>query len=415
MTRRTGMSQEELRRSNCSALLTYVHQRGPTTRARLTADLGLNRSTIGDLTGQLADWGMVEESAPEVRSSGRASGRPSLLVSPRHQVCVLAVTLDVDRIECALVGLGGVVLERRVRLHQPGGHDVAEVVETVALLCEEILAVIDGRCLGLGVSVPGSVRARDGMVRFAPNLGWVDAPFTALMEARLELPVRTGNDANLGALAEHLRGAAVGFSEVAYIGGSVGIGGGFIVQGQMLGGALGYAGEVGHLPVDSGGDACRCGSLGCWETKIGSNQVLVAAGRLPGGGMVAIEEVVSAAQAGEPRAARALSDAAQWVGYGLRSVLRLFDPSMVVLGGVLGRLYEVCGAEVKDSLHQGSGVDLAGSIEVRVAALGLDAPLLGAAELAFEQLLRDPATVGDPDGGDGWDRSSGRGSSSAAV
>ncbi len=392
MTRRTGMSQDELRRSNYSALLTHVHQRGATTRARLTAVLGLNRSTIGDLTGQLAAWGLVEESAPEVRAGVRASGRPSLLVTPCRQVCVLAVTLDVDRIECALVGLGGVILERRVRVHQPGGHDMAEVVETVALMCEEILAASpDLRCQGLGVSIPGSVRSRDGMVRFAPNLGWVDAPFTEAMQARLRLPVRTGNDANLGVYAEHVRGVAVGSGEAAYVMGTVGIGGGFLAQGQMLGGAQGYAGEVGHLLVDSGGEACRCGSVGCWETKIGSNQVLVAAGRLPGGGMVAIDEVIAAAQAGEPRADRAIAEAAHWTGYGLRTVVRLFNPDLVVLGGVLGRFYEACPRELEAALHEGPGIDLADSIELRVAGLGLDAPLLGAAELAFESLLLDPA------------------------
>lgn len=395
MTRRTGMSQEELRRSNCSALLTYVHHRGPTTRARLTTDLGLNRSTIGDLTGQLAEWSLVEESAPGVRAAGRSSGRPSLLVTARRQICVLAVTLDVDRIEVALVGLGGVLLERQVRVHQPGGHDVTEVVETVALLCEEILGTLsDGHCLGVGVSVPGSVRARDGMVRFAPNLGWVDAPFTELMQARLNMPVHTGNDANLGVYAEHLRGVAVGSNDVAYVAGSVGIGGGFLVQGRMLGGDLGYAGEVGHLLVDSGGEACRCGSLGCWETKIGSNQVLVSAGRLPGGGMVALDEVIAAADAGEERAARAIDEAAHWTGYGLRSVVRLFNPHMVVLGGVLGRLYASRASQVEQALHQDSSVDLADSIELRVAALGQDAPLLGAAELAFEALLRDPSAIG---------------------
>ena len=394
MTRRTGMSQEELRRSNCSALLTYVHHRGPTTRARLTTDLGLNRSTIGDLTSQLASWGLVDESAPAstTRVAGRASGRPSLLVTPSQQVCVLAVTLDVDRIQCALVGLGGGILERKVRIHQPGGHDVAEVVETVALMCEEILAANPGSlCQGLGVSIPGSVRSSDGMVRFAPNLGWVDAPFTDKMQARLQLPVRSGNDANLGVYAEHLRGVAVGSSDVAYVMGTVGIGGGFLVQGQMLGGAQGYAGEVGHLLVDSAGGDCRCGSVGCWETKIGSDHVLAAAGRLPGGGMVALEEVIAAAEAGEPRAAQAITEAAHWTGYGLRSVVRLFNPDMVVLGGVLRRLHEVRARELEEALHEGSGIDLADSIKLRGAALGLDAPLLGAAELAFESLLRNPA------------------------
>ena len=106
----------------------------------------------------------------------------------------------------------------------------------------------------------------------------------------------TDNDANLGVLAEHLRGAAVGHSDVAYLNGSVGIGGGFLVGGVPLSGARGYAGEVGHLLVDgSSTQQCRCGNVGCWETKVGENQLLTLAGRLPGGGPEGVDEVIAAA------------------------------------------------------------------------------------------------------------------------
>src|SRR5664279_1515541 len=176
MARRSGMSQEELRRVNISALLSLVHVAGPVSRAVLTTELGLNRSTIGDLTAQLGTLGLVREQLP---TGGRRSGRPSLVVVPRQDVTVLAIGLDVDRITAALVGLGGSVLERRARGHQRGQHDVAHVVESVAQMSRDILDGVQAdRCVGVGVSAPGAVRAADGLVRFAPNLGWVDAPFT---------------------------------------------------------------------------------------------------------------------------------------------------------------------------------------------------------------------------------------------
>ena len=116
MPKKTGISHEELRRVNTSALLTWVHHHGPTTRARLTSELGLNRSTIGDLTSLLAETGLVEELRPDqVDPEGvqvRRSGRPSLVVSPRTDVGVLTLMLDVDRIVAGLVGLGGELFER---------------------------------------------------------------------------------------------------------------------------------------------------------------------------------------------------------------------------------------------------------------------------------------------------------------
>ncbi len=396
MVTRSGISQEELRRVNLSALLRRVHTEGPTTRAQLTTELGLNRSTIGDLTGQLETLGLVHEGpqTEDPTARGRRLGRPSLVVSARSDVTVLAIALDVDRIDIALVGLGGVVLDRSTRLHERGSHEVEDVVESVSQLSRDLLTHDKPhRCIGVGVSVPGAVRATDGLVRFGPNLGWVDQPFTALLSAELRMPVVTGNDANLGVLAEHVRGAARGVSEVAYISGSVGIGGGFLVGGQLLRGVEGYAGEVGHLPVDRDGRECRCGAIGCWETKIGENELLTGAGRLRGGGPPAVAEVIEAANAGEVRAAESLGNVAAWTGFGLRSVVNIFNPEVIVLGGMLGRVLEARHDLLLDGLGMDTLMPPGRQVQLRVAGLGEDSSMMGAAELAFARLLADPLEV----------------------
>lgn len=389
--RRTGIGPEELRRNNMSQLLSRVHLSGPTSRAALTKELGLNRSTIGDLSSALEDLGLITEGAPAV--VGR-SGRPSLVVAPREDHAVVAVEIGVDRIAVALVALGGGVLERRQRHHQRGEHDVGHVIESVAQMVGDVLAAHPGvRCHGVGVSVPGAVRARDGVVRFAPNLGWVEERFTDRLAQRLAQPVATGNDANLGALAEHLRGVAVGHDHVAYFSGSVGIGGGFLVGGVPLTGASGYAGEVGHLQVDSGGARCRCGNTGCWETKVGENELLVRAGRLPGGGPEGVAEVIAAAEGGEARAAAALDDVAEWVGVGLRAVINLFNPEIIVLGGHLAPVFVARETEINDVLDRWMLMSPRGEVLVRPSQLQPDAPLVGAAELAFMPLLSNPTAV----------------------
>ncbi len=398
MPAKTGISHEELRRVNTSALLTWVHHNGPTTRARLTRELGLNRSTIGDLTSLLSETGLVEELPPDQvstdRVGARRSGRPSLVVSPRLEVGVLALMLDVDRIGVCVVGLGGEMRHRRERLHQPGVHDVQHVVYSAAQMCREVLrAAPETTVLGIGVSIPGLVRSVDGLVHFAPNLGWTDVQFADVFRDEMGLPVVVGNDADLGVLAEHLYGAAVGASEVAYVGGTVGIGGGFLVRGQPLRGVEGYAGEVGHLIVDSDGGLCRCGSRGCWETKIGANRLLSSAGRLTGGGLAAVDEVVRAAANGDPLAGGALDDAAYWLGFGLRALVRLLNPEVVVLGGTLGQVLDARRERVLETLHERDVVDFAQNVSVRAGGLGSDGPLLGAAEAALAPLLADPVAV----------------------
>ena len=388
MKRRSGISQDELRRNNLSALLNRVHLSGPTTRATLTGELGLNRSTIGDLTAQLEAIGLVRDERPR---QADGTGRPSHVVVPEEHVCVLAVTLDVDRMGAAIVGLGGVVLGRRERQHSSGGHEVKAVVESLVSMCEELLASSTGHCLAIGVSVPGVVRADDGLVRFAPNLGWVDEPFTALLSERLSLPIVTANDADLGVLAEHLRGAAVGSDDVAYISGGVGIGGGFIIGGAPLRGWGGYAGEIGHLPVDVlRGHQCRCGGRGCWETKVGENHLLQAVGRLPGGGPAAVAEVIRDAEAGDSAAAAVVDECAFWMGVGLGAITNLFNPAIIVVGGLLAAVWGSASERVTSAMDVVSLEAPGAQVQVVAAGLGNDSSLLGAAELAFGALLADP-------------------------
>ncbi len=391
MSTRSGVGTEELRRANLRAILQTVHTHGPTTRAALTRQLGLNRSTIGALTVELQSLGLVSE---ETAAVGGRSGRPSHLVVPRQDNVVVAVDVGVDRIAVALVGLGGTVLDRRTRIHQRGEHDVAHVVEAVAQMVEEIRCDAGGRrCLGIGVSVPGAVRAVDGLVRFAPNLGWVEEPFTDLLARRLGRSVSTGNDANLGVLAEHLRGAAVGYSDVVYLSASVGIGGGFLMGGRPLAGATGYAGEVGHMQVDSQGPVCRCGAVGCWETKVGENVLLQHAGRLPGGGPEAVAEVIAAAQAGEERAAAAVADVADWCGVGIRAIVNLFNPEVIVLGGCLAQVWRAAGDRVNAAMMRSTLMAPRDEVVIRAAQLEDDSPLIGAAELAFAPVLEYPQAV----------------------
>jgi predicted NBD/HSP70 family sugar kinase len=212
-----------------------------------------------------------------------------------------------------------------------------------------------------------------------------------MLADQIPLPVVSANDADLGVLAEHLRGAAVGDDDVAYITGGVGIGGGFIVGGSPLRGRGGYAGEVGHLPVDAeAGLVCRCGARGCWETKVGENHLLESAGRAPGGGPTAVAEVIRDAVAGDEQAEAAVRECARWAGRGLGAVVNVVNPAKVVVGGLLAAVWESYGADLAEAMHSVTLTAPGAQAQVVAAGLGLDSSLVGAAELAFSPLLADP-------------------------
>jgi predicted NBD/HSP70 family sugar kinase len=184
----------------------------------------------------------------------------------------------------------------------------------------------------------------------------------------------------------------VGVDDVVYISGEVGVGGGIIVSGRPLDGSEGYAGEVGHMPVNVDGSACRCGAIGCWETEIGERALLTRAGQDPASGRAGVEAVLAAAGEGSRRELDALAEVGRWLGIGLTGLVNIFNPRLVVLGGLFGRLHPFS-ADIIDGVLERRALEAAREhLEVVPARLGGDAPLLGAAEQGFEPLLRDPAT-----------------------
>lgn len=383
-----GTNQEAVRRHNLGTLLAHLHHDGQLSRAELTSRMGLNRSTIGALVGELVALGAVVETAP---SGGRAgAGRPSLDVRPSAEhVVVLAIEVGVDVLRAARVGLGGTILARR-NAPTPSTGRMEDVASAVVRLLRQVASGTppDAAAIGIGVGVPGVVRERDGLVRFAPNLAWTDVPFADVLRTRMAgaLPLQLANDADLGALAEHTRGAGVSHANMVFLAGDVGVGGGVIVGGQPLHGVGGYAGELGHLMINPRGRICRCGSRGCWETEIGA-PVIGAALRSTATDLETLTERLAEVRTPSP----ALRTVGRYLGLGLGSIVNLLNPEVIVLGGVLRALYPVVRATTDEAFGQAALTAPREQVRVVVPQLGADAVLLGAAERAFAPLLEDPA------------------------
>jgi predicted NBD/HSP70 family sugar kinase len=396
-----GGKPVDVRRHNLGTLLGHLHESGPLSRADLTARMGLNRSTIGGLVVQLTELSLVREERPAGTHSG--AGRPSLVVSACPSGAqVLAADIGVDRVVVGLVGLGGRVVTRRYR-RITSSRSPSAVAALIRRLVDSVLSdpAAGSRIVGMGVALPGVVRHVDGFVRFAPNLGWVDQPLGDLLATHVGaslggLRARVGNDADLGVLAEHLHGVAVGHDDVVFLAGEVGVGGGCIVGGRPLLGAGGYAGELGHLPLVPDGRACRCGARGCWETEIGA----VAIARALGLEKASSDELVLAVRAAAAEATGALDGVARFLGRGLAGVVNLLNPRLIIIAGLLGEVFTVAEDVVRASMYEAALAAPAEQVQLTVPLLGDDAVLVGASELAWEDLLADPVgTLADHHGG----------------
>jgi predicted NBD/HSP70 family sugar kinase len=391
--------QDAVRRRHLSVLLRHVHVHGPTSRAELTALTGLNRSTIGALTAELTAAALVRET-PQDSATRSGAGRPSLVVAPRgEQHFVLAFDIGVDYLFAARVGLGGKVLDRRDLYRPRGEYPLSDVLVHVRRFAAEILgtAPAQATCVGVGIAVPALVRHADGLARAAPNLVWSDAPLgdgiaAAVAELGGTAPVHVRNDADLGALAEHLRGAGVGSDYVVYVTGEVGVGAGVIIGGRPLTGFGGYSGEVGHTVVNPTGRLCVCGLRGCWETEVGEKAILDAAGRQ--GARTTVAEIVAAARAGDQRSATAIRHIGGWLAIGVGNLVSIFNPEVMIFGGLFREVFPLVRDQVVATLQTTGLQPPREDVRFVLPGLGADSTLLGAAEVAFGPLLADPL---------GWD------------
>lgn len=388
-----GQRSETVRRANLSTIIRELHLHGPLSRSDLVARTGLTRSAIRGLAGELVASGLAsEEHVARMGTPGRPS--PVVRLNPEAAV-VLALEIAVDSLAVALVGLGGDVLEL-VRVDRPRGHESPdEIIPDLVELTTEVRArhQTQGPLTGIGVAVVGVVRRSDGFVSLAPNLGWNDVPLGDRLAAALgeSATISIANEADLGALAEHRRGVAMGADHVVFISGEVGVGGGVIIDGRPLTGLAGYGGEIGHIPVNPNGIACRCGSVGCWETEVGEGALLRRAGHPGESGRAAVDSVMREAEAGSPVALAALEHIGRWLGWGLAGLVNVFDPGLIVLGAVFGRIHPFVARTLEAELDRLALPASRALVQIVPATLGIDAPLLGAAELAFEALLADPA------------------------
>ena len=391
-----GATQDTVRQHNLATLLGHLHRHGPTSRARLTRLLGLNRATIGYLVDDLAARGLVEET-PETEQARR--GRPSKVVAVRADLYqALAVHVGVDAVELALVGLGGAILaRRRSAFSRPGDRSVEHVLRSIAQLAAKVMPQATGRLVGVGVAVPGTVSPDGEMVNFAPNLRWSQVPLARLLQDELAVGpvVRVGNDANLGAVAEHSRGVGIQVSDLVYLHAEVGVGAGIITGGRMLEGTGGYAGEVGHMQLNPSGMACHCGSRGCWETEVGEDALVRRVG-LPPGGRTKVELVLRRAREGDPVCRESVAETARWLSVGVVNMVSALDPEMVILGGVFEQILDLCRDTLIAHIEQASRYFHPGGVALVRPKFGRSSVLVGAAELGLRSVLEDPATVAFP-------------------
>jgi len=314
----------------------------------------------------------------------------------------LAVGIDfgATKIMAAAVDKKLNVLSRvKVRTHAENGPK--ETAERMAQLAREAIAEAsvekDAEIAYVGVGAPGPLNPREGVIVSAPNLGWKDVPLRKMLEKELGVPVVVDNDVNMGTYAEYVAGAAQGKQLVVGIFPGTGIGGGIVIDGKVIHGVSGAAGEVGHIIVDPSGALCGCGRRGCIETVASRLAIArdVAAAAIRGQAPYTMEkigtniakmkssDIADAIKNGDTVVEEIVRYAARMLGMAAADIVNILSPDCIVLGGgLVEAMKDIFMKEVARGIKDFGMPAISPYVEVVAAKLGDDAVAVGSAENA---------------------------------
>ncbi|MCE1177442.1 MAG: ROK family glucokinase [Micrococcales bacterium] len=314
----------------------------------------------------------------------------------------LAIGIDIGGTKVAggLVDADGAVLcrARRDTPHRSKSPDVVEslIVDVVRELREQA----GGReIVGVGIGAAGFVAADRATIVFAPHLSWRHEPLRDGLASRIDLPVCIDNDANAAVWGEWRFGAGRGESHLMLVNLGTGIGGGLMINGEVIRGRYGIAGEFGHMQVVPGGQRCECGNRGCWEQYASGNALVREARSLMTANSPMATDlldrvdgdpagltgplITEAAQDGDQTAVELLAEIGQWLGVGIANLAAAFDPGVFVIGGGVSAAGDLLLGPARETFgRQLTGRGYRPKAEIRAAELGNEAGLVGAADLA---------------------------------
>lgn len=311
---------------------------------------------------------------------------------------VIGVDLGGTKILTALANLQGEILQR-VRVATVADEPASAVVQRIIATIQKVMEdsqVNKAEVLRIGVGSPGPLDLERGIVLFSPNLQWSNVPIVQLIQEAIEIPVILENDANAAALAEYRFGAGKGADSLVYMTISTGVGGGIIINDQILHGHNNNAGEIGHHTIIADGPVCGCGNHGCLEA-LASGTALGRYGReaVEQGRETMIGDLVDrlseidgatvtrAAYAGDQVALEIVNKVATYLGIGLANMINIFNPEKIILGGGVTKAGDLLIETIKETVAQRALKASTKDCQITFAELDSDVGVLGAIAVAL--------------------------------
>ncbi|MGD8243755.1 MAG: ROK family transcriptional regulator, partial [Anaerolineae bacterium] len=376
----------------------------PVSRVRLAELTGLSSTTITNLISELLEQGIVAEEDADTLKRRRKVGRPptSLRLVPEARYAV-GIHIGVGSIHVGVADLRAHLLSTLTLAHPPEKSSEGVLAETAALVNKAISesGVNPQHVVGIGVGASGLVNPQTGVNVFAPNLGWRDVPIRDWFAGRLGMPVCVDNNVRAMALGEALFGAGQDVRALAFVYARIGVGAGFVVDGELYYGGSAGAGEIGHTTMlPNGGEPCRCGNTGCLETLVSEPAIVrlaedlakqdkqsILATELRREKGQLIERVFAAARAGDTATRAMLEERARYMGIALANLVNTLNPELILLGGVLAQGQDMLLPVIDATMRQRAFANLGQEARLQTTTFGRQAGTVGAATLALSSFF----------------------------
>lgn len=395
----SGARQETLREANLLLITEEIFAATePLSRADLSIRTGMTRSTVSRLVDDLLAAGIVREGSPII---GPTRGRPAVPLTPaRRTLAGLGVEVNVDFMAARAMDLTGTALAEEIQEGDYRGSDPEEVLQQAGEMALRVAAgatEAGAKVVGTVLALPGLVASDARSLLLAPNLGWqgidvVDLLLAPDQQGELGAFALVANEAKLAALAvaQELTEAEGQEQTFLYVSAQMGIGSAVVIDGVVDPGPHGWAGELGHTPVEPSGPECGCGSTGCLEVYAGKRALLTSAGLEP---TAKIQELVDLTE-WEDEAGRQATEAierAGWaLGISLSGAMNVLDVHEVVLGGEFGPLTDLLRPGIEGQLETRVLASTWADLRVRESATGIAPATTGGAMRALRSVVDAP-------------------------
>jgi len=408
----SGSNINTVKAHNIQVVLLTLLNNECLSRVQLARRTGLSNTTITNLISELIELGLVVEECPTTQNSGktRPVGRPrtALRLAPDARF-VFGVHIGIGTFRVALTNLRDEIID-----YQPVPF---EIDASAKVVLNKIIETIEGligkhalpreKIIGVGVGASGLVDFQAGVNILAPRLSWRDVPMRDILQGKLNLPVVIDNNVRTMAIAETYFGEGKESSSLVFLYGRAGVGAGLTFDGKVYRGNAMGAGEIGHMIMTLyNGQLCHCGNRGCLETLVSEAAILSEAEKIiekdpdglmaqymKKGDMRPIERVFAAGQAGDQTVCEMLNGIGEFLGLALVNVVNLFNPELILLGGIFSQGQEFFLEPAARTVRTFSFGGMGKKVEIKPTTFGWKAGVLGAAALALLNFFYQAETL----------------------